>query len=248
MNAGRLAIIKHSLPWWREEFAIGYRAFRADNIYGETHWLAAQIWKEWHGSGVYGPAETDLASLTMAESAANAQEELAHFEGLQVLGLAMDVPPGDYAPGMAARELVTTRNRLWDNELLRHAVRMSEGGGLGLLHGAIAGIESVGSGRAQDDQSKACFAAIIVDEAGHLGSAIAGYLATERDGSEEAAVLAALSTCLSLKVAERREQFAAQLDCVAEDVPLGEAYNIALSDYEHRIVTLLGEVPLLTAP
>ena len=248
MNAGRLAIINHSLPWWRKEFAIGYRAFRADTIYRETHWLAAQIWKEWHGSGVYGPAGTDLASLTVAESAANAQEELAHFEGLQVLGLAMDVPPGDYAPGLAAWELVTTRNRLWDNELLRHAVRMSEGGGLGLLYGAIAGIESVGSRRPQDDQCKACFAAIIADEAGHLGSAMAGYLAKERDDAKDAAVLAALSTCLSLKVAERREQFAAQLDGGAEAAPLGEAYDAALRNYEQRIITLLEEKSPLTAP
>ena len=85
------------------------------------------------------------------------------------------------------------------------------GGGLGMLHGAIAGVESLGSPRSQDDACKTCFTAIIADEAGHLGGAIAGFLEAECDAEQEAAVLDALTICLTLKVAERREQFAAQL-------------------------------------
>lgn len=237
MDPRLLSIIEHCLPLWREEFEIGYRAFRVSNIYREPHWLAAQIWKEWGGSGVYGPTGTDLASVTVMESAANAEEELAHYDSLRSLVEIMDVPPGDFTPRPAARELVTFRNQLWDDLLLRHAVRMSEGGGLGMLHGAIAGVESLGSPRSQDDACKTCFTAIIADEAGHLGGAIAGFLEAECDAEQEAAVLDALTICLTLKVAERREQFAAQLG--GGEVS-GAEYQDALAAYERRICELLG--------
>lgn len=222
-------MIARSWPWWRAEFAIGYAAFSAPNIYRETGWLAAQSWKEWSGSGVYGPKGTDLETVAASSSA---KEELAHFHALKALGPIMEISPGDHAPGPAARALVEFRNRHWEDQRLRHGVRMSEGGGLGLFHGAIAAINALGSRRPQDAAVKECLTMIVGDEIGHLGGAIADFLASPHAADDD--VLELLGECLSLKVEERRQQFAANLGSAPiVDIERAEAV------YRERIRSLL---------
>lgn len=211
MGGTRAGVLELSWPFWEAEFEIGFRAFQAPNIYAATGWLAHQIAKEWHGSGVYGPKGTDLGQLTAGEMSASAEEELAHFHSLRALGGQMDTPPGEHVPGKAARELTRYRNTCWDDPVARHGVRMSEGGGLGMLHGAIAAIDARGAERPQDAAVRACFRGIIADEAGHLGGAIEDYLGESFTVAEDALIHATLSDCLVRKVDERREQFAGQL-------------------------------------
>lgn len=231
-----LALIDHCWPWWSAEFGIGFRAFQAANIYHDTGWLAAQAWKEWHGSGVYGPAGTDLGTIGQGTSQ-NAAEELAHYHALVALGAQMESPLPDYRPGPAAAALTEFRNGLWNNPLLRHGVRMSEGGGLGLLHGALAGLATVADARPQDRHVRACFESIIADEVGHLGGAISEFLVCGHEGAEAVAILEALGACLALKVAEREAQFSLQL---AETGASGSIhYPAALADYRARITALL---------
>jgi hypothetical protein len=236
----RAAIVEHSLPLWLEEFEIGFRAFRAANIYSETHWLAVQIWKEWNGSGVYGPAGTDLGTLALVDEAAQPEEELAHYEALKNLGKRMATPPGEYQPGGAALALLEFRNGLWGDRLKRLAVGMSEGGGLGLFHGAIAALPTVSAPRPQDALLRSCLAGIIEDEKGHLGSAIDAFVAERLDPDLEAMALARLTDCLRLKIAERQEQFAAQLCLEGADVGDPQLYRQIQSDYSDRVRNLFG--------
>ncbi len=231
------AVIAHCWPWWRAEFEIGFRAFQAANIYHDTGWLAAQAWKEWNGSGVYGPMGTDLGMMAAGDASQSAAEELAHYHGLITLCEAMEAPLPDYHPGPAAMGLTRFRNGLWEDPLLRHGVRMSEGGGLGLLHGAVAGIGAVAEVRPQDDPVRDCFQTIIADEVGHLGGAIREYLAIDFAVVEETRIFDALGECLALKVAERQEQFSAQLSLAHP--PPDVDYRAALASYRGRITMQL---------
>lgn len=223
-------IIAACWPHWRAEFMIGFAAFSADNVYREPGWLAAQIWKEWTGSGVYGPRGTDLGSALPGE---NAAEERAHFDALRALVPLMEGRCADYRPGAAAQALADYRHRHWADPALSHGVRMSEGGGLGLFHGAIAAIDARAASRAQDGPVRATLQGIIADEAGHLGGAIRAFLAARID--EAGPVLRVLDHCLALKVAERRAQFAPQL---ASDTPPDEP---RIAAYRDAIAALLGE-------
>jgi hypothetical protein len=234
----RAAIVEHSLPLWLEEFEIGFRAFRAANVYSETHWLAVQIWKEWNGSGVYGPAGADLGTLALVGGAAQPSDELAHYEALKNLGESMDAPPGEYQPDGAARALLEFRNGLWGDKIMRLAVGMSEGGGLGLFHGAIAALRTVAATRPQDALVRSCLSSIIHDEKGHLGSAIDAFVAERIEPDLERKALARLTDCLTLKVAERREQFAAQLNQEDADTGDPQQYRQVQLNYSARVRSL----------
>lgn len=217
-------VIERSWPFWAQEFAIGFAAFSGDDIYRETGWLGAQMWKEWSGSGVYGPRGTDLSSDAAGD---NAGDELAHYDMLRALVAIMDVPPPAHRPGPAAHALQDYRHGHWADPLLCHGVRMSEGGGLGLFHGAIAAIDARSNAFRQDDAVRAALAGIIVDEAGHLGGAIRSFL--EAAVADPGPVLAVMEHCLILKVDERREQFAAnRVDGVDLSAKLLSPYRRAI--------------------
>lgn len=206
-------VIARSWPCWTREFEIGFAAFSSGTIYRETGWLGAQLWKEWSGSGVYGPRGTDLSSEAAGD---NAADELAHYDMLRTLVAIMENPPAAYRPGPAAQALQDYRHNHWADPLLCHGVRMSEGGGLGLFHGAVAAIEARAKPFQQDDAVKTALAGIIADEVGHVGGAIRCFLAANL--AEPEPVLAVMEHCLALKVEERREQFAAHL-AGSVDVP-----------------------------
>jgi hypothetical protein len=72
---------------------------------------------------------------------------------------------------------------------------------------------------------------------GHLGGAISEFLACRFQASDEARVFEALGACLALKVAERQEQFSAQL-ALPHALPTAE-YAAALADYREQITGLL---------
>ncbi len=203
--------IATSLPFWIEEFKIGYRAFSARNIYRDTGWLTIQIAKEWSGSGVYGPAGTDVASANADAPLDKRDEEMSHHRGLVALGQAMEAAPPVDVPNPAGRALVALRNRLWDYPVARLAVAMSEGGGLGMFAGAQEAIAARIIAWPQDAAVAQCFHAIIADEAGHVATGFAEYAAATLTADQDAAICSHLAEILALKVAERQDQFAPQL-------------------------------------
>ncbi len=209
MTGNRARIIELSWPFWRAEFEIGFSAFSHEGIYRDAGWLAAQCWKERTGSGVYGPAGSELEDISPDDPVA--QEERVHFELLRGLGAIMEEVLPDWHPGPAAQALVARRNSLWENPAARHGVRMSEGGGLGLFHGANAAIAARDASRPQDGAVRSVLARIIADEAGHIASAMNEFEAASLAPDDVETALSALADCLSLKVRERSEQFAAQL-------------------------------------
>jgi hypothetical protein len=178
--------------------------------------------------------------LAQGDAPQSAAEELAHYHALITLGAAMESPLPEFHPGPAAAALTNYRNGLWESPLLRHGVRMSEGGGLGLLHGAVAGLGSVAEARPQDGPVRDCFERIIADEVGHLGGAISEFLVRRFNASEEAAIFEVLGACLALKVTERREQFSAHLSHASATV--ATEYAAALADYRERITNLLAAI------
>ncbi len=215
MTFNRTHIFSTVWRHWRSEFEIGYAAFCGDLIYCHTEWLAAQIWKEWGGSGVYGPAGASLAHV----SGTAADEERTHFHMLSDLRPKMEVPPGAWEPGPASRVLVSTRNLMWQDEALRHGVAMSEGGGLGLFYGAIAAIDARYAARAQDPSVRDALTKIAGDEIGHIRIAVRAFERAALSPAQQGAALEALDVCLRLKIDERREQFAPQLSVSGINVP-----------------------------
>lgn len=220
MTADRIdRALATSLPFWIEEFEIGYRAFSAANIYRDTGWLTIQIAKEWTGSGVYGPAGADVVSAHADAPQDKLDEEMSHHRGLVALGSIMDVLPPEHIANPAGDALVALRNRLWPDPVDRLAVEMSEGGGLGMFVGARAAIARRVEAMPQDQAATNCFGAIIADEAGHVAGGFAAFAAATLSSEDEQGVLGHLQAILALKVDERRAQFAPQLarNTVASD-------------------------------
>ena len=211
MTSGRIErALATSMPFWIEEFEIGFRAFSATNIYRETGWLTIQIAKEWSGSGVYGPAGADVESANADAPQDKLDEELSHHRGLIDLGVVMDGAPPTDVGNPSGDALVSLRNRLWDDPVARLAVAMSEGGGLGMFAGALAAIAARSEPLSQDAAVAQCFGAIITDEAGHVAGGFAGFAAAQLSMLDEEMVFGHLAQILALKVEERRAQFAAQ--------------------------------------
>ncbi len=212
MTSGRIErALATSMPFWIEEFEIGFRAFSASDIYRETGWLTIQIAKEWTGSGVYGPAGVDVESANADAPQDKLDEELSHHRGLVELGRVMDAPPLQIVANPVGDALVSLRNRLWDDPVARLAVAMSEGGGLGMFAGALAAIAARSEPLSQDAAVAQCFGAIITDEAGHVAGGFAAFAAATLTMEHEEAIYRHLADILALKVAERQGQFAPQL-------------------------------------
>lgn len=203
-----------SLPYWRQEFAIGYRAFASPAIYRDGFWLAVQIDKEHGGSGVYGPADThEIARDQLAE-------EHVHAELLRALKPLIEGPIPAEPSVASGAALVALRNASWPDPALRIAVAMSEGGGLGMFQGALAAISCRAVPLPQDAAFTGVLHRIVADERGHVAAGFAAYANATLDPTGEAAVLTRLTEILALKVEERQDQFAAAL-ATAEPAPPG---------------------------
>jgi hypothetical protein len=179
-----------SMPFWIEEFEIGFRAFSSPNIYRDTGWLAIQIAKEWSGSGVYGPAGADVVSANADAPQDKLDEEMSHYRGLIDLGKVMEAAPPANVANPAGDALVAVRNRLWDDPVARLAVTMSEGGGLGMFAGAREAIAARTEPLSQDAAVTQCFGAIIADEAGHVAGGFAECAAANLTAEQDKAITA----------------------------------------------------------
>jgi hypothetical protein len=227
------------LPHWGGEFVIALRYFDADSRVRsrdrDQRWLEFQIWKEWFGSGVYGPAGVTVADLlreavervrmpgrhddaAQLEDACSllefGRDEFAHFTALFDLWR-RSFPDGQAAVESwgvlpAGEELMTLRHSLRDDPLGAIAVRLSEGGGLGLFFG-IEHVLRAESGPFEHGLLQAV-ARILADERGHLvGNFVAATrtLGTDDDAIER--VVALLAEICAVKLREREQQFGVQL-------------------------------------
>jgi hypothetical protein len=159
-NEIRNRLLSVSLPYWRGEFFIASQYFSLKRtLQKDEFWLAFQVRKEWEGSGVYGPKgialpeliekcsklllsnknQLDFNKLSDAcEMLQFAKDELNHYLILlrvynQMFG---EFPPNkyyydlkDYLPE------IRYKIREEDPSLGEIAVRLSEGGGLGMYYG-----------------------------------------------------------------------------------------------------------------
>jgi hypothetical protein len=249
------------LPHWGGEFAIALAYFAdgssARSPARDRSWLEFQIWKEWYGSGVYGPRgitvadllaqavaqiripheRDDAEALTQASAMLDfGRDEFAHFTILfelwrQTFG---DAPAQLEAWGAlpAGIELMELRLRLQGDRLGAIAVRLSEGGGLGLFFGirdALARADGAferGLVRAVDR--------ILADERHHLTGNFVDAAHGVREPAEIATVVELLSNICAVKLREREQQFA---------VMLGEPNAATLARYrEHHLAPLRAEI------
>jgi hypothetical protein len=233
------------LPHWGGEFAIAMHYFgegsRVRSPARDRSWLEFQIWKEWYGSGVYGPRGITVADLLQqaiaqirmpaagddAEALAAAgamldfgRDEFAHFTILFELWRRSfaDAPAHVEAWGAlpAGHELMELRLELQEQRLGAIAVRLSEGGGLGLFFG----IRDVLVG-AQGTFERGLLQAverILADERHHLIGNFVDAARAVREPAEIAAVVDSLDRICAVKLREREQQFAV----VLERVPAAE--------------------------
>jgi hypothetical protein len=233
------------LPHWGGEFAIAIHYFRegsrARTPARDRSWLEFQIWKEWYGSGVYGPRGITVADLLQqaiaqirmpaaaddAEALAAAgamldfgRDEFAHFTILFELWRRTfaDAPARVEAWGAlpAGHELMELRLRLQDDRLGAIAVRLSEGGGLGLFFGIRDALADA-KGTFERGLLQAV-ERILADERHHLIGNFVDAAKAVREPAEIAAVVDALDQICAVKLREREQQF----DVVLDHVPTAE--------------------------
>ncbi|MFD7898969.1 hypothetical protein [Streptomyces sp. NPDC059743] len=232
--------LRMSAPYWAAEHEIALRYFgsSARNTGSDKVWVGHQMFKEWTGSGVYGPRHTTVASMIaeVAEEVAPlgrgavapsplkstytklsfASDELRHYAQLHDLFLLIEsaTPPpaiaelGNLKEGAALTEL---RLSYRDDELGAIAVDLSEGGGLGLYFGIRSAKNLLDSSSHVDREVLAVADRTIADETRHL----LGRFQTARDAGLDEEQWVRVSEILEeisrQKLLERNEQFGVML-------------------------------------
>lgn len=225
-----------SAPYWAAEHEIAVRYFASPDRTLETDklWVGHQMFKEWTGSGVYGPRSTTVATM-IKEVAAEvgdldghavaphplkatcdklgfASDELRHYAQLHDLFLLIEpasAPPSIAALGTLADGTALTDLRLKhrDDPLGAIAVDLSEGGGLGLYFGIRAAASSLDRRKPVDREILEVADRTIEDETRHLIGRFRGALKAGLDPAQWVTVSDILRTISHQKLLERNEQF-----------------------------------------
>ncbi|MCM2431012.1 hypothetical protein [Streptomyces sp. RKAG337] len=232
--------LRMSAPYWAAEHEIALRYFgsSARNTGSDKVWVGHQMFKEWTGSGVYGPRHTTVASMIaeVAEEVAPlghgavapsplrstytklsfASDELRHYAQLHDLFLLIEssTPPpaiaelGKLREGSALTEL---RLGYRDDKLGAIAVDLSEGGGLGLYFGIRSAKNLLDPSDEVDREVLAVADRTIEDETRHLLGRFKAACDAGLDGNQWVRVSEILEEISRQKLLERNEQFGGML-------------------------------------
>ncbi|MEY9840548.1 hypothetical protein [Streptacidiphilus sp. EB103A] len=225
-----------SAPYWAAEHEIATRYFASPTRSADADklWVGHQMFKEWTGSGVYGPRDTTVASM-IREVAAEvapldggtvaphplkstytklsfASDELRHYAQLHDLYLLIETstpPPSIASLGTLPQGVALTELRLHyrDDKIGAVAVDLSEGGGLGLYFGIRSAADLLDTDNPVDREVIAVANRTIDDETRHLLGRFRSARAqnlTPEQWGETARILRAIS---HQKLRERNEQF-----------------------------------------
>ncbi|MGW6145809.1 hypothetical protein [Streptomyces sp. NPDC055140] len=230
----------NSAPYWaaEQEIALRYFGSSARNIRSDKIWVGHQMFKEWTGSGVYGPRNTTVASMIaeVAEEVAPlghgavapsplkstytklsfASDELRHYAQLHDLFLLIDstTPPPAIAELGKLREgaaLTDLRLSYRDDKLGAIAVDLSEGGGLGLYFGIRSAKNLLDPSNEVDREILAVASRTIEDETRHLLGRFKAAREAGLNQKEWARVSEILEEISRQKLLERNEQFGGML-------------------------------------
>ncbi len=229
--------LQRAAPCFCGEFAIALSYFVPDSPWRDDaqdrRWLEVQIWKEWYGSGVYGPEGVTVEHLlkdaigqlkipTGTDGDGQLQDvralldfgrdEFAHFTLLFDLWRrtfpdeVADIPAwGALEQGRALTQL---RYAYAKDPLGQIAVRLSEGGGLGLFFGIQHALQS---GVPFDLRLKEIVARILADEQHHLTGNFAWASRQLRSEADQTRVADLLKEICTVKLREREAQFGIEL-------------------------------------
>lgn len=253
--------LRMSAPYWAAEHEIALRYFgsSARNTVSDKVWVGHQMFKEWTGSGVYGPRHTTVASM-IAEVAAEvaplgqgavapsplkstytklsfASDELRHYAQLHDLFLLIesDTPPPAIAELGKLREggtLTELRLGYRDDKLGAIAVDLSEGGGLGLYFGIRSAKDLLDLSSEVDREVLAVADRTIEDETRHLLGRFQGARDAGLDEEQWGRVSAILEEISRQKLLERNEQFGGMLTA-------GEVASVCASENRPRTAAFL---------
>lgn len=237
------ATVDASAPFWAAEYEIACRYFggaharRSDE--SEVRWIEHQMYKEWFGSGVYGPPGVHVMSL-IRDAAARAErmneagdlsdvdavlgtlkfatDELRHYKHFrQMRSLLTDEPPAPMEEDAWLPEgakLTALRYEQRRDPVGLIAVHMSESGGLGLYYG-IADTLGYDPTDHEDDLAKSIVSTsvgIIADESSHLGFNFRRRVVEHLSETQWDELRERLRAISRQKLLERNEQFGGVLD------------------------------------
>ncbi|MGW4548559.1 hypothetical protein ACWEN4_19615 [Streptomyces violaceorubidus] len=253
--------LRMSAPYWAAEHEIARRYFDSSTRSTATDkvWVGHQMFKEWTGSGVYGPRHTTVASM-IAEVAAEvaplgqgavapsplkstytklsfASDELRHYAQLHDLFLLIesDTPPpaiaelGKLKEGSALTELRLGHR---EDKLGAIAVDLSEGGGLGLYFGIRSAKDLLDLSSEVDREVLAVADRTIEDETRHLLGRFQAARDAGLDEEQWDRVSEILEEISRQKLLERNEQFGGMLTA-------GEVAAVSTSENRPRTASFL---------
>ncbi|MEU5662126.1 hypothetical protein [Streptomyces longwoodensis] len=253
--------LRMSAPYWAAEHEIARRYFgsRARSTATDKAWVGHQMFKEWTGSGVYGPRHTTVATM-IAEVAAEvaplgqgavapsplkstytklsfASDELRHYAQLHDLFLLIEsyTPPPAIAELGKLREgnaLTELRLGYREDKLGAIAVDLSEGGGLGLYFGIRSAKDLLDLSSEVDREVLAVADRTIEDETRHLLGRFQAAHDAGLDEEQWGRVSEILEEISRQKLLERNEQFGGMLTA-------GEVATVSASENHPRTVAFL---------
>jgi len=251
---GRL--IDHNAPYWAGEFEVAH-AYFANGKRAPAHdetWLGLQMFKEWTGSGVYGPGDASINALVrrcadaldqardgvpgadlehVSQQLQFAADELNHY--LILWRVYRRVAPDsrksvdEMGELPQARRLVQTRAAVRNEPLGDWMVELSEGGGLGLYF-AVSECLGARADLSAEDRIILRFAqATVNDETEHMTHRFRSALAKDMSAADWKRIDEGLQRVSAQKLLERNEQFggvftAAQLERKGRDLAAGRRY------------------------
>lgn len=228
-------IIAHNAPYWAAEHDIADRYFSngARTPERDAEWMELQMFKEWAGSGVYGPGDVTVLNLVRRSAERLAAVRPGHpvreleeikgflqfavdeFEHYILLARAYQhVNPGktisieDMCHIEEGRKMIEMRTAHREQKHGDVTVELTEGGGLGLYFGIRHAFEKKSELSDLDECILAFAEATISDETEHMIGRFLKVMELDIEEREWAVMDGNLQSLFAQKVRERNQQFA----------------------------------------